>query len=58
LDKVGNRKNYRSGEKKWNVNPSWEEHREAISQMAHELNILPKTAVLLYNRGLCDAASA
>jgi len=58
LEKVRNRKNYKNGEKKWNVSPSWDEHREAITEMARELNILPKTAVLLYNRGMCDAASA
>jgi len=58
LEKVRNSKNYKTGEKKWNISDVWELHEDAIRSMARELNILPKTAVLLYNRGLCDAEDA
>ena len=58
MEKVRNSKNYKTGEKKWNTSDAWEKNEAAIRNMAHELNILPKTAVLLYNRGLRDAESA
>ena len=58
MEKVRNSKNYKTGEKKWNISDAWECSEDSIRAMSRELNILPKTAVLLYNRGLRDAASA
>lgn len=44
--------------KKWIVSDARTAHREEITMIAGELNILPVTAVLLYNRGLCEPVSA
>jgi len=58
LENIQKKKNFKKAEKKWNVRTVPAADRDAVLKMADELNILPKTAVLLYNRGLCDAESA
>ena len=45
-------------EKQWNINGSWDSSRKEILAMASSLGILPKTAVVLFNRGYRDAEAA
>ncbi len=58
LDKVRNKTKFINNEKRWDVRQAYAMHKGEIDAMARTLGILPKTAVLLYNRGLCDAESA
>lgn len=47
-----------SNNKKWNIKNQLELYASGINKLADSLGILYATAVLLYNRGLCDIDSA